>query len=228
MITKIEQTSKIILVNKPLDWTSFDVVKKIRGLIKKKYNIPKIKVGHAGTLDPKASGLLVICTGSKTKMMKLFEVLDKKYVGVIKIGCSTDSFDSETKEKNKKTYTNISLVDIKNVFQQFIGEQIQTPPIYSAIKVAGERVYKKARRGEINIELKPRKIYIKKLSIKSINLPYIEFEVECSKGTYIRSLANDIGKKLLCGAYLFSLKRTQVGDFKLSKAVEMDKIINSL
>ena len=135
MINNIEHISKIILVNKPLDWTSFDVVKKIRGIIKKKYSIPKIKVGHSGTLDPKASGLLVICTGKKTKMMTDFENLNKRYCGVIKIGCSTDSFDSETKEKNKKKYTQLSLDKIYNVFQKFMGEQIQLPPIYSCCHI---------------------------------------------------------------------------------------------
>ena len=228
MIINIENISKIILVNKPIEWTSFDVVKKIRGIIKKKYNIPKIKVGHSGTLDPKASGLLVICTGKKTKIMKDFENLNKRYFGVIKIGCSTDSFDSETMEKNKKNYTTLSSNDIYNVFQKFTGEQIQLPPIYSAVKIAGERLYKKARRGETDIKLKPRKIQIHQLLIKRINLPYIEFEVECSKGTYIRSLANDIGKELLCGAYLYSLKRTQIGDFKLNQALEIEEIPDSI
>ena len=219
-----DKISKILLVNKPVDWTSFDVVKKIRGLMKKKYSLKKIKVGHAGTLDPKASGLLIICTGEKTKQMKLFECLDKKYLATIKIGAITDSFDSETEEYNKKTYKHLSNEKIRFVFSEFIGLQDQIPPIYSAIKVNGERLYKKARRGEKNFELKTRRININNLNILDIKLPFIQFEVECSKGTYIRSLANDIGQKLLCGAYLSALTRESIGHYKLENAVNIDHI----
>ena len=216
--------SNIILVNKPLDWTSFDVVKKVRGLIKKKYSISKIKVGHSGTLDPKAEGLLVLCVGKKTKQIKLFENLDKKYTGVMKIGCVTDSFDAETEEKKFKPYDEISEQDIKNVFAEFVGHKEQTPPIFSAIKVGGERLYKKARRGEFNTKIKSRKITIYGLKILDYNLPFIKFEVSCSKGTYIRSLVNDIGLKLFCGAYLWQLKRTEIGEFKLKNAKDISDI----
>jgi len=223
-----ETISKTLLVNKPLDWTSFDVVKKIRGIIKKKYDLKKIKVGHAGTLDPKASGLLIICTGKQTKKMKIFESLDKKYIGVMKMGFTTASFDSETEENDKKPYRDISIEDIKKTFLDFVGPQDQKPPVFSAIKVKGERLYKKARRGDIDFELKSRKIVIKKLNILDIKLPLVKFEVECSKGTYIRSLAHDIGQKLLCGAYLSQLKRTAIGDFKLEKAIEINDIAKSI
>ena len=220
--------AQIILINKPVEWTSFDVVKKVRGFIKKKYDIPKIKVGHSGTLDPKASGLLVLCIGSKTKEIKRFENLDKTYIGVMKIGCVTDSFDSETKEKSFKPYNLLSEDIINNTFKKFIGEQEQRPPIFSAIKINGERLYKKARRGELSIPLKPRSIIIHHLEILSFNLPFIKFKVSCSKGTYIRSLANDIGEALLCGAYLYNLERIEIGQFKLKNAIDIKGISSAL
>ena len=220
--------SQVILVNKPLEWTSFDVVKKVRGLIKKKYSISKLKVGHTGTLDPKASGLLVLCVGEKTKQIKNFENLDKTYIGVLKLGCVTDSFDSETREKNPQPYMAISEDIAHSVFSEFIGSQEQVPPIFSALKLNGERLYKKARRGELNIPLKSRRITIQKLKILEFKLPFIKFEVNCSKGTYIRSLANDIGKKLLCGSYLYQLTRTAIGDFKLENARDIEDITSTL
>ena len=222
------ELSQILLVNKPLEWTSFDVVKKVRGIIKKKYNISKIKVGHAGTLDPKASGLLVLCIGQKTKQISKFENLDKTYIGVLKLGCVTDSFDSETEEKNIKSYESVSEEIAHNVFADFIGSQQQVPPIFSALKLNGERLYKKARRGELDINLKSRHVKIHKLKILEFNLPFIKFEVTCSKGTYIRSLANDIGQKLFCGAYLHELRRTAIGDFKLANARDIHEITPTL
>jgi len=220
--------SQILLINKPLEWTSFDVVKKVRGIIKKKYNISKLKVGHAGTLDPKASGLLVLCVGRKTKQISNFENLDKTYIGVLKLGCVTDSFDAETEEKNIKPYVDISEEMAHNVFTDFIGSQQQVPPVFSALKINGERLYKKARRGELDITLKSRSIKIHRLKILEFTLPFIKFEVTCGKGTYIRSLANDIGKKLLCGAYLHELTRTAIGDFKLENARDINEIMPTL
>ena len=203
---------------KPVGISSFAAINKI----KKKFNIKKI--GHAGTLDPKASGLLIICTGKHTKQMKLFESLNKKYIGTMKIGCVTESFDSETEEYNSQPYEHLSIQEIKKVFSNFIGHQEQKPPIFSAVKVNGERLYKKARRGEIDFKVKSRKVTIYKLHVIEINLPFIKFEVECTKGTYIRSLVNDIGKQLVCGAYLYELMRTGIGDFKLEKAIEINEI----
>ena len=220
--------SKILLVNKPKKWSSFDVVKKIRGLIKKKYNIHKIKVGHSGTLDPLASGLLIICTGSKTKEIKQFESLDKEYVATIKLGSVTESFDAETQETNHKPYSHILEKDINNLFIKFTVEIKQFPPIFSAIKINGERLYKKARRGEKNIELKKRSIIIYQLKLMDIALPFIQFRVKCSKGTYIRTLAHDIGQKLACGAYLHKLIRTQIGEYDLQNAINISNIANSL
>ena len=224
----INNISQTILINKPLEWTSFDVVKKVRGELKKKHNIPKIKVGHAGTLDPKASGLLILCVGKKTKQIKQFENLDKTYIGIMKLGCVTDSFDAETPEKEFKPYSHISKKIANNKFKEFIGNQTQKPPIFSAIKINGERLYKKARRGEIDIDIKSRSIIIYTLEILEFNPPLIKFQVCCSKGTYIRSLVHDIGSSLLCGAYLYSLKRIKVGEFHLENAIEIKDIVDSL
>jgi len=211
----------IILINKPINWTSFDVVKKIRGLIKKKYSLSKLKVGHAGTLDPLASGLLIICTGKKTKEISEFQNLKKTYFATIKLGYITDSFDRETEEKNKRDYENISMKKINKISKVFFGKQNQIPPKYSAIKIKGKRAYQKVRNNE-TFELDSRLIQIYSLIIKKIDLPYVEFEVICSKGTYIRSLAQDIGKYLGCGAYLFNLKRLAIGSHHLDSAMDLE------
>ena len=220
--------SKILLVDKPLNWTSFDVVKKIRGHVKKKYNLSKVKVGHCGTLDPLATGLLVIFIGSKTKEIIHYENLNKQYVARIKLGHTTKSFDSETPEINTKQYNHISEDDILKVCNNFIGKQLQLPPIFSAIKLNGEPLYKKARRGEMNIKIAKREITIYTLEVVSVNLPYIDITVKCSKGTYIRSLANDIGEKLKCGGYLYNLKRSEIGELKLNNAISIDNIDNHI
>ena len=224
----IERASKIVLIDKPQDWTSFDVVKKIRTLVKKKYNIKKIKVGHSGTLDPLATGLLVVCIGNKTKDIRNLELFEKEYVGTIKLGCITDSFDSETPEKDHKAYSHISKRDIDDVLCKFHGPIQQLPPIFSAIKVKGERLYKKARRGDKNIELKKRSVTIIDLELESVNLPLVNFKVKCSKGTYIRSLAHDIGQKLNCGAYLYELRRVSVGQYNIKNAQSINDISDSL
>ena len=216
--------SRLLLLNKPVNWTSFDVVKKVRGIIKSCYSISKIKVGHSGTLDPKASGLLLICVGNKTKEISMLTDLKKKYIAIVKLGFITDSFDSETPEKDSKEYSHLSEVVVEETILSFMGRQDQTPPIFSAIKVNGERLYKKARRGDVEISIEARTIQIYNMRIINIDLPFVKFEVECSKGTYIRSLANDIGKKLETGAYLYSLKRTQIGDFKLQNAINIQDI----
>jgi len=220
--------SQTLLINKPLNWTSFDVVKKTRTLLKKKYSINKIKVGHCGTLDPLATGLLILCTGKKTKEIKSFENLDKTYEGVLKLGCVTDSFDAETPEKEHKSYEQITCEQIEEMMVDFAGKQQQTPPIFSAIKQDGERLYKKARRGETNFKIKTRDIIIHKLSVLEFNLPFIRFEVRCSKGTYIRALANDIGYKLGCGAYLHNLTRTYIGTYNLKHAININTLYDFL
>ena len=212
----------VILIDKPINWTSFDVVKKIRGLVKKKYALSKLKVGHAGTLDPLASGLLILCTGKKTKELAKFQNLKKTYLATIKLGFCTDSFDRETEEKNKKDYKKISRNQINEISKVFFGLQNQIPPKYSALKINGKRAYQKARNNEV-FKLDSRLIHIYSLIIKKIDLPYVEFKVICSKGTYIRSLAHDIGKYLDCGAYLFNLTRLAIGTHQLDSAINLEK-----
>ena len=219
----INDYSKLFLVNKPIRWTSFDIVKKIRSSIKKKYNLKKLKVGHAGTLDPLATGLMIICTGQKTKTIENFLNLNKKYSATVKLGAVTDSYDRETIERDKKNLTDIELKKIRKIVLGFIGEYEQSPPIFSAIKLDGEPLYKKARRGEV-ISVKKRKVVVEDLEIKEIKLPFVTLNVQCSKGTYIRSLANDMGQKIGCGGYLYSLTRTDIGNFNLNDAIEISQI----
>jgi tRNA pseudouridine55 synthase len=212
---------QMLLIEKPIGWSSFDVVKKIKYLIRKRYNLKKIKVGHAGTLDPLASGLLIICTGKFTK--KISEIQDKRkiYTGIITLGGTTPSFDLETEiEKNYKT-DHISEDLIKKTTTKFLGEINQVPPIFSALKKDGERLYEKARRGE-KIKINSRKVTIYKFESKLLHKVNIHFIIECSKGTYIRSIANDLGAALNCGGYLSKLCRTDIGEFSLSNAMSIN------
>ena len=212
---------QMLLIEKPIGWSSFDVVKKIKYLIRKRYNLKKIKVGHAGTLDPLASGLLIICTGKFTK--KISEIQDKRkiYTGIITLGGTTPSFDLETEiEKNYKT-DHISEDLIKKTTTKFLGEINQVPPIFSALKKDGERLYEKARRGE-KIKINSRKVTIYKFESKLLHKVNVHFKIECSKGTYIRSIANDLGAALNCGGYLSKLCRTDIGEFSLSNAMSIN------
>lgn len=212
----------LLLVDKPKTWTSFDVVNKIRYTLK----IPKrkLKVGHAGTLDPLATGLLLICTGKYTKKINELQGLDKVYDGTIHLGATTPSYDAETEVDAEFDISKITEQSIIENAQTFLGKQEQVPPIYSAIKVDGERAYKHARAGE-SIELKKRAVEIFDFKIGEIDLPNVAFEVHCSKGTYIRSLAYDFGKRLDNGAYLSALRRTKVADYKLADAWNLDNLI---
>tara|TARA_B100001564_G_C20428175_1_gene573313 strand:+ start:22 stop:732 length:711 start_codon:yes stop_codon:yes gene_type:complete len=211
----------IILVKKPLKWTSFQVVNKIRWLIKNHFNIKKIKVGHAGTLDPLAEGLLIICTGQLTKRITEFQNLNKSYTGVFHIGATRPSFDLETDIDSSSCIKHLKVEDILKSKDQFIGNIQQTPPIFSAVKIKGKKLYQYARAGE-KINPKKRNISIFKFNILKIDLPKVFFEIECSKGTYIRSIANDFGKQLKVGAYLENLTRTNVGSYCLEKAISID------
>ena len=211
----------VILINKPMNWTSFDVVKRIRGLLKKKYNLSKLKVGHAGTLDPLASGLLIICTGKKTRDISKYQNLKKKYFATIKLGFCTETYDRESDEEVMSDYKKVSTNKINELSQIFIGKQTQIPPKYSAVKINGKRAYEKARNNE-KFKLNSRSIEIYSFVIKKIYFPYIDFEVICSKGTYIRSLAHDIGIFLECGAYLYNLKRTAIGNHDLDLALDLE------
>tara|TARA_B100002052_G_scaffold43020_1_gene35679 strand:+ start:306547 stop:307242 length:696 start_codon:yes stop_codon:yes gene_type:complete len=212
---------KVILINKPINWTSFQVVKKIRFLIKKKYKLKKIKVGHAGTLDPLATGLLILCTGKLTKKIADIQAENKKYRGSITLGGSTPSYDLETEVNTNYQTSHITENLIFNASSSFIGEINQKPPIFSALKKNGERMYEKARRGE-KVVMKSRKVKIHEFNITSINNLTVNFEITCSKGTYIRSIANDFGVKLNTGGYLSSLKRISIGDYNLSESTTIE------
>jgi tRNA pseudouridine55 synthase len=208
-----------ILLDKPLRWTSFDVVSKIRNAIGVK------KVGHAGTLDPMATGLLIICTGKKTKEISSFQDLEKTYTGSILLGKKSKSMDLETELMGDKDISFIKDEDIYNVREKFVGNILQVPPMYSAIKYNGKSLYNIARKGKI-IELKPREVTVSKFDILEINKPYIKFEITCSKGTYIRSIANDLGEELGCGGVLNSLRRTAIGKYSVNDAFSIDEFIS--
>ena len=218
---------ELLLIDKPLEWTSFQVVNKIRWGLRSKFNLKKLKVGHAGTLDPLASGLLLICTGKMTKKILEFQALEKTYTGTITLGATTPSFDSETPIDKKFKITHLNDEALIAAKQKFKGEIDQSPPLFSAIKKEGKRLYEYARAGE-KIEIKSRKIKIHRFDFKKIELPDIAFEVKCSKGTYIRSLANDFGKSVDSGGYLSSLRRIKIGPFKVINAVTPQEFIEKL
>ena len=212
---------EVLLINKPLHWTSFQLVNKLRWLIKRKLGIKKIKVGHAGTLDPLASGLMIICTGKKTKEISQHQAAEKEYIATLKLGATTPSYDGETEETYFYPTKHVSKELIISVCNRFVGEIEQAPPIFSAIKVKGKKLYESARKGN-KVEIKPRIIRIKELEIINIDLPYIKLRVACSKGTYIRSLANDLGKAMNTGAWLCELQRTKIGLNSLKNAIDVN------
>lgn len=208
-----------MLIDKPLKWTSFDVVRKVRNLMKIK------KVGHAGTLDPLATGLLIVCTGKFTKRINEYMAQEKEYTGSFTLGAITPTYDLESEPQDLKPYDQITPEDIINATQQFIGDIQQLPPAHSAIKVDGKRLYELARQGK-EVKLEPRSVRIKEFEITKIEMPVVSFRVVCSTGTYIRSLANDMGAALNCGAYLSSLCRTRIGAFTLNDAKSMQQAEN--
>lgn len=205
---------RTFLIDKPLNWTSFDVVNKIKWKIRKSFKLKKFKVGHAGTLDPKATGLLIVCVGLATKKISEIQDTSKVYSGTIKLGVQTPSFDTETEETNPQEYLHITENNLRQAFQAFLGDIMQKPPVFSAIQKEGKRLYEYARKGQ-EVEIASRPVSIYSFEIKKIDLPFVDFEVHCSKGTYIRSLANDVGEKLGCGAYLASLRREKIGDYSI-------------
>lgn len=221
------QKGGIVLINKPLYWTSFDIVSKIRNLISRKLKVKNIKVGHAGTLDPLATGLMIICTGKATKQIHDFIDLDKEYRAILKLGETTPSFDLESKVDHTYTINHINKSLVNKVLIEFIGETEQVPPVYSAKYHKGKRAYEFARKGE-EIELNPVKIRITDIQLCKYDLPYIEIAIVCSKGTYIRALARDIGEKLKCGAHLTGLTRTAIGSFHLNDAISIEEFQEKL
>jgi tRNA pseudouridine55 synthase len=214
------EEGRVILIDKPLHWTSADVVKKIRNQV-------HTKVGHAGTLDPLATGLLILCTGKFTKKINEYMSQEKEYTGTITLGSTTASFDLETPPENYREFSFVNTTLLNEVSKKFTGEIIQIPPIYSAIKKNGERSYDLARQGRA-VALEGRKVFIKEFEIQILQLPIVHFRVVCSTGTYIRSLANDIGQTLGCGAHLSSLCRTRIGIYKLDAALSPEAAISKI
>ena len=215
------EDGRVILIDKPLHWTSFDVVRKIRNAIKIK------KVGHAGTLDPLATGLLIVCTGKFTKKINEYMAQEKEYTGSFTLGATTPTYDLESLPTEVKEFAHITTDQLNEATQQFLGDIQQIPPIYSAIKKDGIALYELARRG-VDVELKPRSINISSFEITSVDLPIVCFKVVCSTGTYIRSLAHDFGAVLGCGAYLSALRRTKIGEHAVENAVGMEDFISGL
>ncbi len=216
------QNGKLILIDKSLDWTSFDVVNKIRSSLKYHFNIKKIKVGHAGTLDPLATGLLVIGIGKKTKELQLHQDAPKEYITTIKLGATTPSFDLETEVDETFKLDELTEDKIAEVVSGFKGKQKQIPSSYSAKWINGKRAYESARKGE-KVELAPVDIEIFEIEILKMQIPDIELRIKCSKGTYIRAIARDIGRKLNNGAHLTKLKRTKIGEYSLEDAITVDE-----
>ena len=215
------EEGRVLLINKPLRWTSFDAVRKIRNLIRIK------KVGHAGTLDPLATGLLIVCTGRFTKKINEYMAREKEYTGTFTLGATTPTYDLESEPENFKSVENIGEAAIENIAAQLTGDIMQVPPAHSAIKIDGKRVYELARQGK-EVKIEPRKVTISEFEITKIELPVVHFRVVCSTGTYIRSLANDFGEMLGCGAYLSSLCRTRIGEFELNRAMTIEDFAASL
>jgi tRNA pseudouridine55 synthase len=217
----------MILVDKPRDWTSFDVVNKVRGALRHVLGVKKIKVGHAGTLDPMATGLLILCTGKHTAKLAHLQGLEKEYTGVMTLGASTASYDAETPPQDPRPFAHLAIDDIRKAASRFTGQINQIPPMYSAIKVGGKPLYRAARKGQ-TVGREPRMVVIETFELLSADLPEVTFHVRCSKGTYIRSLAHDLGKSLGCGAYLSALRRTGIGTYDIREAWQLDELIESI
>jgi tRNA pseudouridine55 synthase len=221
------KNGQMVLIDKPLTWTSFQVVNKIRWEIRQHFTLKKIKVGHAGTLDPLATGLLILCVGKLTKQIDQYQAQEKEYTGIIRVGGTTPTYDLESEVDQHFPTEHLTSELILETTRKFIGEIEQKPPIFSALKKEGKRLYELARAGE-KVEVPSRKINISTFEITEINLPNIAFRVVCSKGTYIRSLAYDFGKALQSGAHLSALRRTKIGKFSVANAMSIDAFIAQL
>ncbi len=212
---------QVLLIDKPLEWSSFHAVNAVKWALRRKFRLKKIKVGHAGTLDPLATGLLIICTGRATKNIQEIQSMPKEYEGSMILGATRPSYDLETEIDKEYSTEGITVSMIRECVKHFIGEIEQKPPLFSAVKKDGKRLYEYAREGK-NVEIKGRNIEIYEFEILSVVLPRVDFRVRCSKGTYIRSLAHDFGQKLGCGAYLSALRRTKIGPHKVNNALKPD------
>ncbi|MEJ6734263.1 MAG: tRNA pseudouridine(55) synthase TruB [Flavobacteriales bacterium] len=217
----------VVLINKPLTWTSFDVVKKVRNILRNHYKVKKIKVGHAGTLDPLADGLLILCTGKWTKKIEEFQNQEKEYTGTFVLGATTPSYDLETEVDQTFNIENLTKEKIESNTDLFTGDIEQAPPVFSALKKDGVRLYEYARKG-IEVEVKKRNVHVRSFEITRIELPEVDFKIACSKGTYIRSIAHDFGKSLENGAHLSKLTRTKIGAFQLEEAIDLDDFENMI
>ncbi len=222
MIIDIKQ-GQYFLVDKPYTWTSFQVVKKLKSSIRKLTGEKKFKIGHAGTLDPLASGLLIVCLGKWTKQIESFQALDKVYTGSFHLGATTKSFDMEHEEDRTYPTDHITENLILDTAKSFLGEQDQVPPVYSALKIGGKRLFSYAREDK-EVEIKIKRVNIYEFDITKIELPEVFFRIKCSKGTYIRSIARDFGDRLNSGAYLSSLRRESIGEYKVSDALSPDAL----
>lgn len=217
----------VVLINKPLTWTSFDVVKKVRNILRNHYKVKKIKVGHAGTLDPLADGLLILCTGKWTKKIEEFQNQEKEYTGTFVLGATTPSYDLETEVDQTFNIENLTKEKIESNTDLFTGDIEQAPPVFSALKKDGVRLYEYARKG-IEVEVKKRNVHVRLFEITRIELPEVDFKIACSKGTYIRSIAHEFGKSLENGAHLSKLTRTKIGAFQLEEAIDLDDFENMI
>ncbi|PZW43848.1 tRNA pseudouridine55 synthase [Mesonia algae] len=221
------KNGQILLFDKPLEWTSFQLVNKVRWLIRSHCGIKKIKVGHAGTLDPLATGLLIICTGKFTKRIQELQGQEKEYTGTFTLGATTPSYDLETEVDNTFPIDHLNEEVLNNAIPQFLGEIEQYPPVFSALKKEGKRLYEYARKGE-EVKIDSRKVSISSFTLTRIDLPEVDFQVSCSKGTYIRSLAHDFGKAVESGGHLSALRRIKIGDFNVNDSYDLDRFIATL
>lgn len=217
-------SGEIIGIDKPYGWTSFDAVKRLRGAIQRRLHVKKFKVGHAGTLDPLATGVLIVCTGKATRMIERLQNGTKEYVADIRLGATTPSFDLETEIDRTFPFEHITREDILGVLPRFTGDILQVPPVFSAVKIDGKRAYKYARKGK-EVELKPKALKIDEMELLECELPVVRLRIVCSKGTYIRGIARDLGEALGSGAHLVALRRTRVGETTLGKCLTVDEAV---
>lgn len=217
----------VLYFDKPLGWTSFNLVNRVRGVLSRHLGVKKLKVGHAGTLDPLATGVMILCTGKNTKLIESFQYQTKEYVATIKLGATTPSFDLETEIDAEYPTEHITEELVKETLAKFIGEIQQIPPTYSAIKINGKRAYEYARKGD-EVELKPKTLVIDEIELLEYKMPEIVVRVVCSKGTYIRALARDIGEALNSGGHLTALRRTRIGDIKVENCLQYDDFVENL
>lgn len=220
------QKGEVLVFDKPLDWTSFDLVQKVRNSICRKLKIKKLKVGHAGTLDPKATGVLILCTGKATRRIDTFQAEEKEYIATLKIGATTPTFDLESEEDQEYAISHITEENVRETLEKFTGTIQQVPPVFSAVQVDGKRAYNLARKG-VAVELKAKELLISEIELLEFSGSEMKIRIVCSKGTYIRALARDIGKALESGAYLTGLRRTRVGNVRVDEALDIQDWLNS-